>query len=252
MTLQPQSRHVDRICPSPNFNVRGTAADILLLHYTGMETAEAALDWLCRPEAQVSCHYFVFEDGQTVQLVGEEHRAWHAGKSSWQGFSDINSRAIGIEIANPGHEFGYPDFPAAQIDAVIALCKDICMRHALDPRHVLAHSDVAPGRKRDPGEKFPWRTLADAGIGHWVAPEPIATADGAVRPGDCGDTVAMVKARLADYGYGLARDGRFDDATAAVVAAFQRHFRPARVDGVADRSTVETLERLIAALPATI
>ncbi len=250
MTFSPQSRYVDRIAPSPNFNDRKASPDTLLLHYTGMETAESALDWLCRPEAEVSCHYFVFEDGQTVQLVGEEQRAWHAGKSSWQEYSDINSRSIGIEIANPGHEFDYPDFPAVQIDAVTALCKDICMRHAILPQHVLAHSDVAPGRKRDPGEKFPWQALAEEGVGHWVKPEPIGAV--ASKQGDCGTAIADLKSRLADYGYDIARDEVFDAATACVVTAFQRHFRPHRVDGIADRSTLETLNRLIAALPAGV
>jgi len=212
-----------------------------------MRTGAAALDWLCREESSVSCHYLVFEDGRVVQLVGEEHRAWHAGLSSWEGHTDINSRSIGIEIVNPGHEFGYRDFPAAQIDAVIALGADICARHGILPRHVLGHSDVAPGRKRDPGEKFPWDVLADAGVGLWLPPEPVGT-DAGLGEGACGEAVAGLKRALAAYGYGIDRDDTFDAETTKVVAAFQRHFRPARVDGIADRSTVETLQRLVAAL----
>ena len=230
--------------PSPNHNERvGGAADMLLLHYTGMETGEGALERLCDPGAQVSAHYLVFEDGRIVLMVEEEKRAWHAGVASWAGETDINSRSIGIEIVNAGHDLGYPDFPAAQIDAVMALGADIVRRCEIAPARVLAHSDVAPGRKADPGEKFPWGQLADAGVGHWVVPvEPI---EGPVLSlGDRGDQVAELQFQLADYGYGIAVDGWFGDVTAQVVTAFQRHFRPAQVDGAADLSTVGTLRLL--------
>ena len=151
--------------PSPNHDERaaGKPVDILLLHYTGMRSAEGALKWLTDPASKVSSHYFVDEDGRAVALVDEDRRAWHAGKSFWAGETDINSRSIGIEIANPGHEFGYRPFPEAQIEAVIALCRDILARHPIPPERVLAHSDVAPARKQDPGEFFPWARLAAAG-----------------------------------------------------------------------------------------
>jgi len=231
---------------SPNYGPRaaGKPVDILLLHYTGMPEAERSLAWLCDPGSSVSCHYFVFEDGRIVRLVDEDRRAWHAGKSYWAGETDINSRSIGIEIANPGHEFGYRDFPDAQIDAVIALCRDILARHPIPPERVLAHSDVSPLRKDDPGERFPWRRLAEAGVGRWVPPAPIQ--DGPVlQRGDSGAAVADLKQRFRKYGYGLAPESDFDVETEAVVRAFQRHFRPARVDGIADISTLATLHSLI-------
>jgi N-acetylmuramoyl-L-alanine amidase len=238
--------------PSPNHGPRavGKPIDILLLHYTGTFFAEGALRWLCDPASSVSSHYFVFEDGRTVQLVDEAERAWHAGKSFWAGETDINSRSIGIEIANPGHQFGYREFPDAQIGAVIALCRDILDRHAIPPERVLAHSDIAPMRKEDPGELFPWELVYQAGIGHWVQPEPIL-AGPSLRRGDSGDTVATLKQRFRDYGYGLGEESQFDAETEAVVRGFQRHFRPERVDGIADPSTVATLARLLAALPKT-
>ena len=237
--------------PSPNFGRRaaGKPVDILLLHYTGMPTAERALQWLCDPESSVSAHYFVFEDGRLVRLVNEEDRAWHAGKSFWAGETDINSRSIGIEIANPGHEFGYRAFPDRQIEALIRLCRDILSRHPIPPERVLAHSDVAPLRKEDPGELFPWDRLNAAGIGLYAPAAPIVDGP-VVKLGDRGGGVANLKQRFRDYGYGLAAEPEFDAETEAVVRAFQRHFRQAWVDGIADRSTVETLDRLLAALPA--
>ncbi|TCT13491.1 N-acetylmuramoyl-L-alanine amidase [Tepidamorphus gemmatus] len=230
---------------SPNHDARPTdlPVDILLLHYTGMVSAEAAIARLCDPSAKVSCHWLVDEDGRIVRLVGEEHRAWHAGVSCWAGATDINARSVGIEIVNPGHELGYRDFPDAQIGAVIALAREILARHPIPPERVLAHSDVAPARKIDPGERFPWERLHRAGIGHWVVPEPIT--DGPVlRPGDRGAAVAALRRDLAGYGYCLAAGELYDAATEMVVAAFQRHFRPARVDGQADASTLRTLQRL--------
>lgn len=243
----PDSRVVAHVVPSPNHSERqGGRPDMILLHYTGMRDADAALARLCDPQAKVSCHYLVFEDGRTVQLVPEARRAWHAGVSTWKGDTDINSRSIGIEIANPGHDFGYPEFPRAQVDAVVALCRDILARHAIPRERVLAHSDVAPDRKNDPGEKFPWRRLADAGVGLWVEPAPLA--DGrTLGPGANGAAVRDLQAALAEYGYGIRASGSYDEATRIVVAAFQRHFRPARIDGLADPSTVATLQALMAA-----
>ncbi|HWJ75022.1 MAG TPA: N-acetylmuramoyl-L-alanine amidase [Kaistia sp.] len=235
--------------PSPNFGVRaeGTRTDLLILHYTDMATAEAAIDWLCDPVSQVSCHYVVAEDGAITQLVSEADRAWHAGVSSWHGETDINSRSIGIEIANAGHDHGYPDFPDVQIDAVIRLCRDIVVRNKISPENVLAHSDVAPARKRDPGEKFPWARLAAAGVGHHVAPEPLSGGRSLGR-GDLGASVGALQAILMLYGYGIDVTGEFDDGTEQVITAFQRHFRPERVDGIADASTIATLHKLYRAL----
>ena len=230
--------------PSPNFNDRKDgAADMLLLHYTGMSSGEAALDRLCDASAQVSAHYLVFEDGRVVAMVEEAKRAWHAGVAHWAGETDINSRSIGIEIVNPGHDLGYPAFPDAQIASVIDLSRDIVARHHIKPVRVLAHSDVAPLRKADPGEKFPWDALAAAGVGHWVA--PVEALNGPVlKMGDRGDGVAELQFQLADYGYGIVVDGQYGEVTAAFVTAFQRHFRPGLVSGAADFSTVGTLRLL--------
>jgi N-acetylmuramoyl-L-alanine amidase len=234
--------------PSPNHGERLGPLDAILLHYTGMETGAAALELLCSPAAQVSCHYLVWEDGRIWQLVPETRRAWHAGKSFWAGETDLNSRSIGIEIVNPGHDGGAPAFPDAQIEAAIALCRDISARHTIKPERILGHSDVAPGRKMDPGEIFPWPRLFQAGIGHWVAPAPIRPGP-AYEPGAMGPPVAALQAMLASYGYGVTPTGCYDPALRDVVAAFQRHFRPARVDGIADVSTVETLRALLKSLP---
>ena len=234
---------------SPNHGERRAAAiDILLLHYTGMPDHDQALAWLCRGDSQVSSHYFVHEDGRILSLVAEERRAWHAGASSWAGEYDVNSRSIGVEIANVGHPGGLPDYPDAQIEAVIALCRDILDRHPIPPHRVLGHSDVAPGRKLDPGERFPWDRLAASGVGHWI--EPAELAGGAfMSRGDVGEPVEALQAMLALYGYGIEVTGTYDERLETVVAAFQRHFRPARVDGIADRSTIATLRDLLTALP---
>ena len=237
--------------PSANHGPRlgGAPVDILLLHYTGMPSAEGALAWLSSPKSGVSCHYFVFEDGRTVQLVAESARAWHAGASFWAGEADINSRSIGIEIANPGHDFGYRPFPDRQIEAVVVLCRGILGRHPIPPERVLAHSDVAPLRKDDPGELFPWQRLHAAGIGHWVPPSSVV-AGPALKRGDRGEAVAGLHRRFRRYGYGIDEESEYGAETEAVVRAFQRHFRPALVDGVAAPSTVATLDELIASLPA--
>lgn len=235
---------------SPNFNPRrGTdRPDMVILHYTGMPTGEEAEAWLCNPVSEVSAHYIVYEDGRIVQMVRESDRAWHAGKSFWHGIADVNSWSVGIEIVNPGHTLGYRAFPKRQIEAVIALCGGIIDRHGISAERILAHSDVAPGRKVDPGEKFPWRALAQGGIGHFV--ETAHTQNGAnLQSGDVGKAVEELQAMLVRYGYGVEITGSFDQATEIVIAAFQRHFRPRKVDGVADRSTMETLRRLLSSLP---
>jgi N-acetylmuramoyl-L-alanine amidase len=237
---------VSRVKLSPNQDERRLPADILLLHYTGMACTSAAVERLCDPAAKVSSHYVVEEDGNILQLVPEARRAWHAGRSSWEGASDINSRSIGIEIANPGHSFGYPDFPELQIAAVTALCRDIVTRYPIRAERVLAHSDVAPQRKLDPGEKFPWGRLHRAGVGAWVAPSP-PRCGAVLARGDRGLDVFELQAALRDYGYGIEATGVYDELTEAVVVAFQRHFRPNGVDGRADASTGETLRTLLAA-----
>jgi N-acetylmuramoyl-L-alanine amidase len=253
MSFRPDSPLVDSVVPSPNHEARNGVArpDILLLHYTGMKSTEAALARLCDPVARVSSHYLVFEDGRVVQLVPEVRRAYHAGESAWEGTTDINSRSIGIEIGNQGHDYGCPEFPPMQVAAVIALAHDIVARCAIARCRVLAHSDVAPARKRDPGERFPWPRLAVAGVGLWVPPAPICSG-ATVEPGDRGAEVADLQRALADYGYGVAPTGHYDAATQEVVAAFQRHFRPARVDGIADVSTVATLRKLLAKRDAPV
>jgi len=234
---------------SPNFGPRanGVAPDMIILHYTGMESGPGAEAWLCDPRSEVSSHYLVHEDGQVVQMVREGDRAWHAGKSSWKGIVDVNSHSVGIEIVNPGHGLGYPPFPDAQIEAVIALCAGIAARHAVAPERVLAHSDVAPGRKIDPGENFPWDRLHAAGIGFHVPPVPPCGGP-YLGVGAEGSPVERVQSMLALYGYGVEITGLFDSLTRRVVDAFQRHFRPARVDGVVDASTVATLELLLKSL----
>ncbi|MCB4770850.1 N-acetylmuramoyl-L-alanine amidase [Ancylobacter sp. Lp-2] len=233
------------VLASPNHGERlGVAvADMLLLHYTGMQSAEEAVAWLRSPEKAVSCHYVVHEDGQIAQLVPESRRAWHAGLSSWAGANDINSLSIGIEIVNPGHDFDYPPFPARQIEAVTALAKDIVTRLAIRPERVLAHSDVAPLRKQDPGEKFPWDILHRAGIGHLVEEEPISDGRYFMR-GESGQPIEALQAMLGFYGYAVPVTGTYCETTEAVVRAFQRHFRRSRVDGVADVSTLATLYAL--------
>jgi N-acetylmuramoyl-L-alanine amidase len=246
--FSPDSFIVADVSPSPNFDERknGRPPDMILLHYTGMQTGEAALQQLTKAASKVSSHYVVFENGRIVQCVPEDKRAWHAGESSWAGETDINSCSIGIEIANPGHEHGYLDFPKRQIAATTALCRSILTRNTVPPVRVLAHSDIAPARKQDPGERFPWRTLYDSGVGHWVRPAPINESSVLVALGDSGEAVTAFQEMLAEYGYGIATSGIYDSATHAVVTAFQRHFRPERADGVCDESTRATLQNLIA------
>lgn len=251
MSGRPDSALVGEFHPSPNFEPRRGSGgpSILLLHYTGVATAAKAIDWLSRAESKVSAHYVLDEAGFLTQMVAEDKRAWHAGLAVWEGETDINSASIGIEVQNPGHEFGYPDFPETQLRVLEALCRDIIDRHGIRPERVLAHSDVAPARKIDPGEKFPWARFAAAGIGHWVTPEAVNWADPGIARDAAGPLVADVQMLLARYGYGIEATGVFDPRTEFVVKAFQRHFRPERVDGRIDQSTITTLERLLAALP---
>lgn len=221
---QPPVRRV-----SPNFNDRpkDVPVDMLVLHYTGMQTGEAALDRLCDAASAVSAHYLIEEDGTVHRLVDEDKRAWHAGVAWWRGALDVNGRSVGIELVNPGHEFGYRAFPDAQMVALMALGKSILKRHPIPARNVVGHSDVAPRRKEDPGELFDWPRLANAGVGLW------ATGGKAVHATD-----AEVREMLLAYGYEI-------EDLAATVRAFQRHFRPSRVDGVADDETAGILKALL-------
>jgi len=217
---------------SPNHDARpgGAAIDILVLHYSGMETADAALARLCDPEAKVSAHYLIDEDGAVRRLVAEERRAWHAGVAWWRGLSDVNGRSLGIELVNPGHEFGYRPFAEAQMAALEDLARGILARHPIEARNVVGHSDVAPRRKMDPGELFDWPRLAAAGIGLWPDSTPADAADA---------DEDEAKAMLADFGYET-------DDLGMTVTAFQRHFRPGRVDGTMDGDTAGRLRGLLA------
>jgi len=230
--------------PSPNHGPRaaGGEIDTLVLHYTGMQTAVAALDRLCDPAAEVSAHYLIEEDGTVWRLVPEDRRAWHAGRAAWRGATDINDRSIGIELVNPGHEFGYRAFPEAQMDALIALCRDILARHAIAPSRVLGHSDVAPTRKTDPGELFDWQRLAAEGIGAWPGTPPADPPDPAAALHLLGSIGYDVAGRAAEPGA---------DAPRAAIAAFQRRYRPRRIDGRADGET-RGLIAAVAALAAGV
>ena len=236
--------------PSPNQDDRPAGAgpvDTLVLHYTGMVSAEAALGRLTATNAKVSAHWCIGEDGTLWRLVPEERRAWHAGLSEWRRRSSVNDFSVGIELVNPGHAHGYRPFPPAQMDALLDLTHAIVARHPIDPCNVVAHSDIAPTRRQDPGELFDWARLAEAGVGLW--PKSVAEPEGEGRPlhlGDRGAAVRQQQARLRDVGYGLAADGDFGAATAAVVRAFQRHFRQSRVDGVIDAGTDAALDRVCA------
>ncbi|MGJ5091389.1 N-acetylmuramoyl-L-alanine amidase [Bradyrhizobium oligotrophicum] len=247
----PDSSVASDVIPSANFGERkgGRQPDMIILHYTGMPDVEGAITKLCTAGSEVSAHYVVLEDGRIVQCVPEALRAWHAGLSSWGGEEDINSCSIGVEIVNRGHDWGYPDFPPRQIAAVIALCRGIMLRRNVPAHRVLGHSDVAPARKKDPGEKFPWHSLANSGVGHWVQPAAITKGE-TLKLGSIGDDVKGLQKALAKYGYGVPITGKFDGITMDVVTAFQRHFRPEKIDGIADRSTLWTLHALLTSLPA--
>jgi N-acetylmuramoyl-L-alanine amidase len=248
-------RFVDH--PSPNYDARTRAIDLVVLHYTGMHNGGTALKRLTDPAPlaghypgpwqnpsiardtllpRVSAHYLVTEEGAIYRLVAEAHRAWHAGVSDWEGDTHVNARSIGIEIINGGHDFGLPDFPLPQVDAVIVLLQQILARWDLKPSRVVAHSDIAPARKKDPGEKFPWQRLAQAGVSIW--PEYVAMQ--ANRAPD----IALVQSQLKAFGYGVGKTGVLDEPTRLVLEAFQRRFRPAHINGQPDEET----QMLLAAL----
>jgi N-acetylmuramoyl-L-alanine amidase len=223
--------------PSPNQDERPVdgVVDMLILHYTGMRTGRDAIERLCDPAAEVSSHYVVEEDGSILRLVPEERRAWHAGVSYWRGHTGLNGRSIGIEIVNPGHEFGYRDFPALQMAAVCDLCLSILSRYSIPARNVVAHSDIAPDRKEDPGEKFRWADLAREGVGIWPHNISDSGFGGAVP-----DT-SMVRAKLRQIGYRIASEGASDPAFTSALRAFQRHWRQEAVTGEADAGTMARL-----------
>jgi len=230
--------------PSPNFDSRpqGTAIDMLVLHYTGMENAADALARLRDPAAKVSAHYVIDEDGTISLLVDESARAWHAGTAAWRDNSNINERSIGIELVNPGHEFGYRPFPEAQMSALIDLALDIIARHPIPPENIVGHADVAPTRKQDPGELFDWARLAKAGIGRW--PETWQEEGHLSLAGLGPVDIAETQSLLARIGYNTKVTGHKDAHLAKVLTAFQRHFRPRRVDGIADSETLARLRDL--------
>ena len=222
---------------------------MIVLHYTGMPDVEGAIARLCTSGTDVSAHYIVLEDGRIVQCVPEAKRAWHAGVASWAGEDDINSCSIGIEIVNRGHDWGYPDYPLRQIAAVIALCRGIMLRRKVPPHRVLGHSDVAPSRKKDPGEKFPWHSLANSGVGHWVQPAPIVRGE-PLKLGTISDDVRDLQQALAKYGYGVPISGKIrrgdhgsGDRLPAPFPPRPRRRRRRSFDAV-------TLQALLASLPA--
>lgn len=251
--------------PSPNYNDRKHPVDMLVYHYTGMQTGQEALDRMCDPEAQVSAHYMIWEDGRVVQLVGEDKRAWHAGVSCWKGEEDLNSRSIGIEIVNGGHDWPLPGevlppYPQVQIDALIRLTHGILERWDIPQTRILGHSDIAPARKIDPGEHFPWAQLSRYGIGIWprslidapsapgqeTGTEP-ARATGphligrGLGPGDDKKAVARLQTMLSGIGYAIQITGTYDEGTQTVVRAFQRRWLPDQVTGLADLRTLRMI-----------
>jgi N-acetylmuramoyl-L-alanine amidase len=229
--------------PSPNFDARTAPPDMVVLHYTGMPTGEEALARLRDPTAKVSAHYLIEEDGRAFALVPEARRAWHAGVSFWQGERNLNGVSIGVELVNPGHDWGYRPFPDAQIATLIELLAGIRERWDVTDARIVGHSDVAPDRKIDPGEFFPWKRLAEAGFGLWA--EPVAAPGAPLQLGEESTAVFALQAGLTRLGYDCAPSGRYDETTALTITAFQRHWRPDRIDGAADG---ETRARLMALL----
>lgn len=242
--------------PSPNFNDRKAKIDMLVLHYTGMASGHAALERMCDSSSEVSAHYMVWEDGKVVRLVDEAKRAWHAGVSAWQGHTDLNSHSIGIEIVNGGHDVPLPNgdlppFPDAQMASVVSLATDILSRHAIPQSRIVGHSDIAPARKRDPGEAFPWEMLAEAGIGLWPsAPDHDLLRGVGLSRGDTGDAVTRLQEALQSIGYAIEPTGTYDADTDLVVMAFQRRWAQERLTGDADWMTIAKIVAVAEAVTA--
>lgn len=226
----------------------GAKVDVLVLHYTGTRTSQEAIDILSgQAGKEVSSHYTIDEDGTVYHHVDESEKAWHAGLSHWRGVENVNASSVGIEIVNPGHEFGYRAFPESQMRAVAALSQAIIARHGIAPRNVIGHSDVAPSRKEDPGELFDWPWLASQGVGVWPCFEHHAVSNiNLLIQGDSGERVASLQRRLAEYGYGVPQTGEFCTLTKDVVVAFQRHWRPQEIGGQWDPASDARLDRLLA------
>ena len=235
-------------CPSPNFGPRrgGSVPDLVVLHYTGMATAADALARLTDPASEVSAHYLIDPDGRVVRLVAEETRAWHGGAAMWGGVTDINSRSIGIEIVNPGHELGYPPFPEAQFAGLEALLADILARHEISPERVVSHACVSPERKRDPGEKFDWRRLALQGLSIWLNPD----LESSLPPGLV--DAARFQAAARRFGYGVPDSGEWCAPTCAVWRAFVMRFLPFDAGAPPHWAGVLHLERLAARWPVAL
>ncbi len=233
---------------SPNFDDRpkGTNINMLVMHYTGMQTGEAAQKHMCDPIAKVSAHYMINEDGSIINLVPEAKRAWHAGISCWRGISSLNDTSVGIEIVNPGHEFGYRPFPKAQMEAVLGLSKEIIERHSIEARNVIGHSDIAPNRKQDPGEFFDWKMLASEGVGLWPNVKKMwKSSDMIIRPGEESVSTASVQKMLSDYGYHIRVDGFYGPKTEDIIRAFKRHFVPEQLNAFWDKLADERIKALL-------
>ena len=232
--------------PSPNWNERpeGVSIDTVILHYTGMKTGAEALQRLCDSEAAVSAHYLIEEDGSLFQLVDEDKRAWHAGVSYWQGRDNLNDSSIGIEMVNPGHEFGYRKFPERQVESLLELLASLKRRHDIPVARFLGHSDIAPLRKSDPGERFPWQPLAAEGFGVYCEKD---TSDQKVMilSGEGDLAASQLVGQLVAVGYHGCDDGWFGSGTEQVVRAFQAHWRPQAVSGKFDKGTSIALEEII-------
>lgn len=233
---------------SPNYNTRppGVPIDTIVLHYTGMSTAEAALNRMVDSASEVSAHYLIHENGEVIQLVEEEHRTWHAGKSSWRGRENVNDVSIGIELVNPGHEFGYRAFPEPQMQALAVLCQDMMARHPIEARNVVGHADIAPERKEDPGELFDWAWMASQGIGVFPSLNlsdeyPVTLFEQGAEGGD----VHQMQEGLMRYGYMIQPNGLFDEHTAKVVVAFRRHFAPQTIAPIWDNQAQAMLDALL-------
>lgn len=209
---------VNRTVASPNWNERKLPVSMVVLHYTGMKSADEALERMCDPEAEVSAHYMIDEEGIVTLLVPEDKRAWHAGRSYWRGETDINSASVGIELVNPGHEWGYRPFPEPQMDALLPLLADIMDRHDIPRANVVAHSDIAPARKQDPGEYFDWNRLGELGLALEIPKAKMNLFY---------DNPGAFYLALERFGYDIT-DGR------AAVGAFQRRWRPEYIDGEID------------------